>query len=74
MMGREIESVSFSKKDEYEKKLHEFAKRPDHGAFSKYVKRLISMHMEGWEVRTTQPEFVEKSVNYVDKKAMMSYF
>lgn len=73
MRNREIESVSFSNKDEYEKKLHEFAKRPDHGAFSKYVKRLISMDMEGWKVRIPESEFVEKSVNYVDKEAMNSF-
>ncbi len=73
MKKREIKPVSFSLIDEYEKKLLDHALQPINGAFGKYIKRLISRDMEGWEIRTVPSEVVEKSVNSVDKEAMNSF-
>ncbi|MEE6450550.1 hypothetical protein RAH41_08265 [Gottfriedia acidiceleris] len=42
---REVKGVSFNLKERYEIKLYNFAK--EQGSFSKYVKRLIQMDMEG---------------------------
>lgn len=41
---RKNKPVSFSKKDPYEKELLEFAE--EQGNFSRYVKRLITLHKE----------------------------
>jgi hypothetical protein len=42
---REIKGVSFNIDERYEQKLYNFAM--EQGSFSKYVKRLIQMDMEG---------------------------
>ncbi|MDW0112149.1 hypothetical protein QT711_03060 [Sporosarcina saromensis] len=42
MKSREICPVSFNLKDEYERELFEFAKQPENGRFSLFIKRLIA--------------------------------
>jgi hypothetical protein len=44
---RKIQPVSFSLSDPFEEELYKYATNSvDHGAFSKYVKRLIQRDME----------------------------
>lgn len=44
-MTRKIGQVSFNLRDGYESRLYAHASKPEHGEFSKYVKRLIERDM-----------------------------
>jgi len=46
-MTRHNGQVSFNLKSRYEKRLHEHAYKPEHGEFSKYIKRLIERDLNG---------------------------
>ncbi|QIG62549.1 hypothetical protein [Sporosarcina phage Lietuvens] len=54
---REVKSVSFADTD-YERGLLEYASKPEHGAFSGYIKRLIERDRAGIALQAVQPASV----------------
>lgn len=47
MKTRHNGQVSFNLRSGYEKRLYEHAYKPEHGEFSKYIKRLIERDING---------------------------
>ena len=63
---REVIQSSFSMVDEYEKGLWEFATKPEHGAPSQYVKRLIAQDRERQASKGVVVERFAEVVEYVE--------
>lgn len=71
MKARHNGQVSFNLRDGFERRLYEHARKPDHGEFSKYIKRLIERDLRAEDASLTPQAGARETAEDIEVSAFL---